>query len=259
VCLEAASTFNVLLSKYSSAHSLPLSNPHLIYLIFTVAMAHLSGYRQLDSVSTTASLQTQLHLLNCLEAFQVVGRTWRLAARCWKVLDRLMDAEGMKPRARGNEGTGSALGKRKRTDAPSVAVDHRQQHRRENSLSAATTSAVSDSSITPQYSSSIGAQDQYDFSLWPPSVYVPPTATAALPSSSMSQMNTTSKDYLFDPDFLSSNTGWIPEVNTAGSFEDMWNTSNWDENFWARSLQAPLGTGMEGNFVMGPGAEDLAF
>jgi hypothetical protein len=74
VCLDVASTFNVLLSTYSSAYSLPLSNPHLIYLIFTVAMAHLSGYCQLNNVLTTTSLHTQLHLLNCLEVFHVIGQ-----------------------------------------------------------------------------------------------------------------------------------------------------------------------------------------
>jgi hypothetical protein len=78
----------------------------------------------------------------------------------------------------------------------------------------------------------------------------------------MHQTTTTSSDYLFDPDFFSSNTGWIPGVQTASSLEDIWNTSNWDENFWARSLQMPLGTemgAMEGDFVMGAGAGDLTF
>jgi len=49
------------------------------------------------------SLRIQLHLLNCLEAFKVIGQTWDLAGRCWRVLDCPTCAEGMKP------GTGSGI------------------------------------------------------------------------------------------------------------------------------------------------------
>jgi len=46
-------------------------------------------------------------------------------------------------------------------------------------------------------------------------------------------------------------------VYIGDPFEGMWNaSSDWDEKFWARNLQMPLGVGvgtMEGNFVMETG------
>ncbi|KAF9042780.1 hypothetical protein BDZ89DRAFT_1128393 [Hymenopellis radicata] len=80
VFLDAASTFNMLLEKYRNADaspsSLAVSSPSMIYLIFTTAIAHLSGYKykeKAESHSTTAALQTQLHLLHCLEALKTIG------------------------------------------------------------------------------------------------------------------------------------------------------------------------------------------
>ncbi|KAF5390979.1 hypothetical protein D9757_004004 [Collybiopsis confluens] len=149
IFLDAASTFNLLLEKYKNQYAsspaaaaapLSLSNPHLVYLIFTAALAHLSGYkarlqqarfgpnpvgihpsqhslphhratsplpRNASSLSTasllpltpqqqTQQLQTQLHLMNCLDALKAIGKTWELARRCWRTLDQLMDNEGMK-------------------------------------------------------------------------------------------------------------------------------------------------------------------
>ncbi len=106
----------------------PLShtNPNMIYLIYTVAIAHLSGYklRQVQSgngngsstISQTSALQTQLHLLKCLEALASIGSTWELARRCWKALDVFMEMENLKPRAGElpDENNSLALGKRKR-------------------------------------------------------------------------------------------------------------------------------------------------
>ncbi|KAF8890044.1 hypothetical protein CPB85DRAFT_263959 [Mucidula mucida] len=104
VFLDAASTFNMLLEKYRNTDTSPsllsVSSPSMIYLIFTTAIAHLSGYKykeKTESHSTTAALQTQLHLLHCLEALKAIGGTWELARRCWRTLDRLMEVEGLRP------------------------------------------------------------------------------------------------------------------------------------------------------------------
>ncbi|KAF9465951.1 hypothetical protein BDZ94DRAFT_1252657 [Collybia nuda] len=113
----------------------------MIYLIFTVSIAHLSGFKlrqqqqqqqqqqQAQSNhtginrSTTMALQTQLHLLNCLEALTSISGTWELARRCWRTLDKLMDMEGLKPKPAAPEPSRNpgpvevvGLGKRKRDD-----------------------------------------------------------------------------------------------------------------------------------------------
>jgi hypothetical protein len=36
----------------------------------------------------------------------------------------------------------------------------------------------------------------------------------------------------------------MPVVHHSDSYEGIWNTSDWDENFWTRSLQMPLGVHM---------------
>ena len=261
-CLEAASTFNVLLSKYRSSHSLPLSNPHLIYFIFTVAIAHISGYRQLDDDSTTVSLQTQLHLVNCLEAFKMIGQTWDLAGRCWRTLDRLMDMEGMNPRSGQDGGAGSMLGKRKRRDTSYIS-EQRQQ--RASLVPSATASTSYDSSVQSQYlsPSSSGGQGQNIPGLWASSLPIP----SAAPSSSMPTATTASAsmtDIFFDPDFFSSNTGWMSELQRPDPLEGIWNASDWNEDFWSSSFHATPAKGagaMEGDFVLDEvtGAVDLTF
>ncbi|KAK7435767.1 hypothetical protein VKT23_019465 [Stygiomarasmius scandens] len=212
VYMDAASTFNVLLEKYknvyfSSAHqqhlpdssssssmsssvpTISLSNPNMIYLVFTVAIAHLSGYRikvqryrqyqeclhsrereeharreksmgrgspYLHSTlpnqssnsalngpppsppSPALTLQTQLHLLNCLEALKAMGGTWELARRCWKTLDRLMEGEGMKPGGYAMGMMGQTVfggGKRKREEGGYRDGEEGQQRQRRSSLS----------------------------------------------------------------------------------------------------------------------------
>jgi len=255
-CLEAASTFNVLLSKYHSSHSLPLAHPHLIYLIYTAAIAHLSGYRQLENVSTTTSLQTQLHLLNCHEALKVAGQTWVLAGRCGKALDQLMDSEGMKPGSGEDGGPGSMLGKRKRRDTPSLGGDHHQQTRTASGVSSMTPPTLCNPSGQPQHlsSPSSGGQGQNNLGSWSPPVSIP--STTASSSSTVTTTSTSTTEVFFDPEFFSSNTGWMPELHMVDSFDGMWNPSEWSDNFWAESFQTPLGlsTGaMEGDFVMGPG------
>ncbi|PBK89054.1 hypothetical protein ARMGADRAFT_350456 [Armillaria gallica] len=112
--LDAASTFNVLLDKLTvNPSSLAQSNPAMIYLIFTTAIAHLSGSKL--SVRPTLRLQTQLHLMNCAEALKTIGETWELARRCWRRLDRLMDVEGLNPQS---EGDGSKRKRDKEEDHP---------------------------------------------------------------------------------------------------------------------------------------------
>ncbi|KAF9062984.1 hypothetical protein BDP27DRAFT_255695 [Rhodocollybia butyracea] len=142
------------MSSSTEANAFAMSNPSLIYLIFTVALAHLSGYKSrlqqartnyhsnhrrsslhyraaspypttsipiisfssppatprqrtapslptthtlLTPQQQTQQLQTQLHLMNCLDALKSIGTTWELARRCWRTLDQLIDKEGMKP------------------------------------------------------------------------------------------------------------------------------------------------------------------
>lgn len=136
VFLEAASSFSVLLEKYwqsqmtttlSNPGPLSYTSPNMIYFIYTAATAHLSGYkiRQAQqrngissSTSSTSALQTQLHLLKCLEGLSLIGHTWELARRCWKALDTLMENEHMKPRPGEsldeNNNNSLMLGKRKR-------------------------------------------------------------------------------------------------------------------------------------------------
>jgi hypothetical protein len=46
----------------------------------------------------------------------------------------------------------------------------------------------------------------------------------------------------------------MPEAFPGDPFDGVWNTSDWDENFWARSLQTSLGVGIgatESNSVWG--------
>ena len=126
--LEAASSFNVLLEKYRQSQiTMTLSNPNMIYLIYTAAIAHLSGYKirqaqqrngiTSSSASSTSALQTQLHLLKCLEALGLIGYTWELARRCWKALDGFMEAEHLKPKpdeSLDENSNSLMLGKRKR-------------------------------------------------------------------------------------------------------------------------------------------------
>lgn len=160
----------------------------------------------------------------------MVGQTWNLAGRCWRTLDRLMDIEGMKP---GSREYGSMLGKRKRRDTGSFTVEEQQQ-KRENLVSAATALASHDPSNAPQFSphSSNDTPYQDAFSSWPPSLSI---AATTVTSSLVPPMNIISSDIFFDPDFFSSNTGWMPEVHMASSFDNIWDTSDGVENFWTRN------------------------
>lgn len=221
VFLDAASTFNVLLEKYrnsyipattASSHpvsSLPLSNPNMIYLIFTVAIAHLSGYKLKQqqtqkmqqssqqrlglmdsndhSRATTVALQTQLHLLNCLDALKSIAGTWDLARRCWKTLDRLIEVEGMKPQSAQRSASNSISvssppmdgmsGKRKREEddlslsalglvgqrqfarVDALSVPH-PQRRRENENAVASSSSTVATTVNPIYAGRPSASPQ---------------------------------------------------------------------------------------------------
>lgn len=119
--LDAAATFNVLLNYYRSVQRLKRSNPHIIYLIFTGAIAHLSGVRALrlsssnnpnspsgqsssspsslglqpGASSASASITAQYNLLSCVEALKDISSSWPLAERCHRIMTGLMDAEGL--------------------------------------------------------------------------------------------------------------------------------------------------------------------
>lgn len=86
------------------------SNPHIIYLIFTGAIAHLSGVRALrasgvqiqipppgaqSSPSTSASFTAQYNLMNCVAALREISTSWPLAERCHRIMTGLMEAEGL--------------------------------------------------------------------------------------------------------------------------------------------------------------------
>jgi hypothetical protein len=50
----------------------------------------------------------------------------------------------------------------------------------------------------------------------------------------------------------------MPEFHAADSFDNVWNPSEWSDNFWAENFQMPSGISMgamEGDFVTetGPG------
>lgn len=105
--IDAAATFNALLTYYRSAQRLKRSNPHIIYLIFTGAIAHLSGVRALRSSgvqvppppgtqqSGSASMTVQYNLVNCVAALKEISASWPLAERCHRIMTGLMDAEGL--------------------------------------------------------------------------------------------------------------------------------------------------------------------
>lgn len=278
VFLEAASTFNVLLEKYQqsqsptlspSSHlarpSLTLSNPNMIYLIFTVSIAHLSGFKLRQSQqahsnhtghsrSTTMALQTQLHLLNCLEALTSIGGTWELARRCWRTLDKLMDMEGMKPRPVSSNSSrvqetveGVGLGKRKRdgedqagrSDGP-VQLSPTGNHFRDAREGAMVSPSTSHRSDVMAFTQGGPSQSQ-SLMGWDPGLSNDPSNT--LPPISISA----SADIdTFDPNVFAS-ARWLPEVlNTPEAVPVglgmVWD-GEWDDGFWAQSLNLGLAEG----------------
>lgn len=283
IFLEAASTFNVLLEKYRQSQAMSLSNPasnapalshtnpNMIYLIYTVAIAHLSGYklRQVQqgngnastTVSPTSALQTQLHLLKCLEALASIGYTWELARRCWKALDTFMEMESLKPRAGEitDENSSLTLGKRKREmeenqnrswpltsrmDTPIVGSGTRgspakQQHQQRAShpfpvtLSSPIpdlgTMMTSSPNIPNRFTSGYQQTPQHNpaatigTSNWDGTTAVPYTSTEAGLTS-------------FDPSLFS--TKWMPDASQAVNAE--WDNS-WDENAWSQNYMGGMG------------------
>lgn len=253
-------------SPPGSAPTLSHTNPNMIYLIYTVAIAHLSGYklRQLQqgngngstTVSSTSALQTQLHLLKCLEALASIGFTWELARRCWKALDTFMEMESLKPRAGEipDENNSLILGKRKREmeenqkrtwtmagrmDSPGIGSGARgspvakqqQQHPAHSfpspvpDLGTIITSPPIPNQFAPAYSHmpqqntsvSMGTSD------WDGSSSVPYTSTETGPPA-------------FDPSLFS--TKWMPDASQATNSE--WD-STWDESPWSQNYMNGLG------------------
>ena len=244
IFLDAASTFNVLLAKYRSSKSFSLSNPHLIYLIFTAAVAHLSGFRQLENVSTAMSLQTQLHLLNCYEALKSISATWELAGRCSKTLDKFMDAEGMKPPT-SSRNAGMSLGKRKREVGDPASSGPRgeeqyvpsmqMQHTNPPPLPLLDQAAMFDTSSLATNTFTSPSQMLQMSSNWPGSSIPPPPPSGA-----------TDTSVFFDPEFFSSSTGWLPEINSVDSMPAMWN-SGWDEDLMSRIFGPDAVNGVSAN------------
>lgn len=249
----AASAFNVLLEKYrhhngtltSPTPSLSLSNPNMIYIIFTVAIAHLSGYRTrhpqsgMQKTGTAMSLQTQAHLLNCLEALTSIGVTWGLARRCWKTLDRLMEAEGLKPQrnAAPSDAAQASLGKRKREEEDVIGNGRRPflggargalpagPNMEPTTLSTFAPNPVSVRSVTTPTSV------PYNASGWE----LDPTATTPFPILAPSLHS----ELFGSTDFPSpSSAKWLPEAqeNESIGLGIVWN-GEWDDQLWARTIE----------------------
>ncbi|KAF9450826.1 hypothetical protein P691DRAFT_809349 [Macrolepiota fuliginosa MF-IS2] len=279
IFLEAASTFNVLLEKYRQSQAIAQSNPpsnvpvlshtnpNMIYLIYTVAIAHLSGYklRQVQqananapaTVSSTSALQTQLHLLKCLEALASIGYTWELARRCWKALDTFMEMENLKPRSGEDldENGSLTLGKRKREteepqrrpwpmggrlDSPTVVSGAhgspiKPQHPPQQfpvSLSSPVPglgTMMNSPSMPNQFASGYPQMPQHNpppnvgTSEWNGNNNVPYTSSeTAFPS--------------FDPSLFS--TRWMPDASQGASGD--WDSS-WDETAWSQNYIGGMG------------------
>jgi len=266
VFLDAASTFNVLLEKYrnlyqthSSSRSISLlclSNPSMIYLIFTAAIAHLSGFKlrqqqqqreaKHESVtrSTTMALQTQLHLLNCSEALTAIGGTWELARRCWRTLDRLMEVEGMKPRSAAGPSNRSLLGtpqpaKRKREEEENgqgragTGYDAVKRRASDSSM----ISSIYDSSLTPSESPTLVNQPSASYSSSQQQSLHGPSPSSVIGWNSQPTGGGLGLSPLplgtefFDPASFSSNR-WLSEILDVDSIGlgMVWD-GEWDESF----------------------------
>ena len=205
----------------------------MIYIIFTVAIAHLSGYRTrhpqpgMQKTGTAMSLQTQAHLLNCLEALTSIGVTWGLARRCWKTLDRLMEAEGLKPQrnATPSDATQPSLGKRKREEEDVVGNGRRPflgGARVGPGMEPTTFTPNPRPVATPTYNTS---------GLGPTGWELDPTTTP------FSILAPTLQSELFGSTDFSSSARWLPEAqeNDSIGLGIVWN-GEWDDQLWARTM-----------------------
>lgn len=260
---EAASAFNGLLVKYrqiqsdesmaSSSSPLSLSNPNMIYIIFTAAIAHLSGYKMRHSPpgmqearSTVMALQTQLHLSNCLEALTSIGVTWGLARRCWKTLHKLMEVEGLKLQrsTTSSDLTQPNLGKRKR-EGDDVTGDARRPFRggpREPLPGA----HISTNMTQPAFCPTLGNAKSMITS-----TPLPQNATETDPAawgvvSTTSPFKTLSMPPPALPSELFSSTElssarWLSETqeNDSIGLGIVWN-GEWDEQLWTRTMNTSL-------------------
>ncbi|KAK2467911.1 hypothetical protein APHAL10511_000206 [Amanita phalloides] len=259
---EAASAFNGLLEKYRQIQNesmlptnppLSLSNPNMIYIIFTVAIAHLSGFRMRhpqagsQKARTTAiTLQTQLHLLNCLEALTSIGVTWRLARRCWRTLDKLMEVEGLKPpRSTTPSDPKSSIGKRKR-EGEDVIGDVRRQFPGgpRDLLPGVHVSPDMEQAPLPTFGTTL---ERAEFMATPPPQNVCPTdAWGVASSSSPFQAFTMTAPGL--PLELINSMGfssarWLSDIqeNDSIGLGIVWN-GEWDEQLWTRTMNIGLDT-----------------
>jgi hypothetical protein len=251
------------MEKYRLSQGFTLSNPHMIYMIFTVAIAHLSGLRQLESVSTTATLQTQVHLLSCLDALKTIGVTWDLATRCGRTLDKLLEVEKMKPPTFEAGPTTNQLGKRKRGDLGDQASSRAETPSGTLTLDSRLSALGNFLSTEPTARSGSSVQ-QADVSSRPPEEGSPsaPPSTNVLPwamQPSTSNPKPATGDYtstspsgpsvlFFDPDFFSSSTGWLPPPSSSLR----WPTEGggeWDEEAWGNNFFGG-GPGQDGELDM---------
>ena len=202
----------------------------MIYIIFTVAIAHLSGYRMrhpqsgVQKTGTATSLQTQAHLLNCLEALTSIGATWGLARRCWKTLDRLMEAEGLKP----HRPTQASLGKRKREEEEVIGNEGRRRF-----LGGARGVLPSHMEPTPFAPNPGSVRSVTTPTFGPAGWELDPAATP------FSMLAPTLHSELFgSTDFSSSSPArWLPEApeNDSIGLGIVWN-GEWDDQLWARTM-----------------------
>jgi hypothetical protein len=220
----------------------------MIYIIFTVAIAHLSGYRMrhpqlgVQKTRTAMALQTQLHLLNCQEALTSIGLTWRLARRCWKTLDRLMEAEGLKPQQNptASDATQPSSGKRKREDDDVIGNGRRPFLGGARGLipgvqigSNIDQSTLRTFAPTPVTAKPMGtsASVPYNAAGWEHST--PSTSPFSIPTPTL-------HSELFGPtDFSSSR--WLSETqeNDSIGLGIVWN-GEWDDQLWVRTMNIGL-------------------
>jgi hypothetical protein len=204
------------------------------------------------------ALQTQLHLLNCLEALTSIGGTWELARRCWRTLDRLMDVEGMKPKSVSSESSKiqgtteeAGLGKRKREGEDRGRRSANSHERRGPSHPAPTGNhfggVQDEANISPTTSH---GSDVMPFlqggTSHPPSLMGWNPGLSNDPSSNLSPLPMSASTDAFDPSIFAS-ARWLPEVLDAPETDPVglgmvWD-GEWDEGFWAQSLNLGLGGG----------------
>lgn len=226
----------------------------MIYIIFTVAIAHLSGFRMrhpqlgVQKTRTSMALQTQLHLLNCQEALTSIGLTWRLARRCWKTLDTLMETEGLKPQRNPapSDTTQPNLGKRKREDEDVIGNERRPFLGGARGLlpgvqigSDMNQSTLPTFAPTPANAKPMGTSASMPYNapgLGPAGweLSTPSTSPFSIPTPTL-------HSELFGPTDFASSSRWMSETqeNESIGLGIVWN-GEWDDQLWVRTMNIGL-------------------